>query len=92
MSQECLHGTDSVAIFQQMGGETMAQGVTATMFRDTGALESLFHSALRHRFRHMVSALRPGARVNGAFSRGKDILPDPRGTGLRSFRSKAYGK
>ena len=66
----------------------MAQGVTAAMFRDTGALESLFHSSLQHRFRHMVSALHPGARINGAFSRGKDILPDPRGTGLRIFPVK----
>jgi hypothetical protein len=36
----------------------------------------------------MVSALHPGTRVNGALSRGKDILPDPRGTGLRIFPVK----
>ena len=82
VSQEFLHRTDIVAVLQKMGGETVAQGVTAPTFWDAYALESLLHGSLPHRFRHMVSALNTSTRIDCAFGRGKDLLPDPGCTGM----------
>ena len=88
VSQEFLHRTDIVAVLQKMGGETVAQGMTAPTFWNAGALESLFHGSLQHRFRHMVSALHTRTRIDGAFGGGKDILPDPGGAGMGVFPIK----
>src|SRR5262245_59905429 len=89
VSQEFLHGTDIVAIFQQMRGEAMTERVTAAVFRDTSPLESLFDGGLHNGFRDMVSAFHPGAWVHRAFCGGKDILPDPGAAGLGIFAVKS---
>ena len=71
-----------------MGGETVAQSVTASTFGDACALERLFHGSLQYRFRHMVSALNTRTRIDGAFGSGKDILPDPGCAGMGVFTIK----
>ena len=88
VSQEFLYRTDIVAVFEEMGGKAVAQGVTASTFWDVRALKRLFHSPLQDCFRYMMSTLHTRTRINGASSRRKDILPDPGGAGMRVFPIK----
>jgi hypothetical protein len=85
MAQEFLDGPDIIAILQQMGGKRMAQGMTASAFREANPTDSVFHRFLKHATRRMVPPFNAGAGIDGAFCRGKDVLPFPGGAGVGIF-------
>jgi hypothetical protein len=59
--------------------------MTAAAFRKAGLPDSVFHRFLEHAMRHMVPPVDTGAGIDGAFGRGKDVLPFPGGARVGSF-------
>lgn len=47
MAQQFLHGPDVVAILEKMGGETVAQGVAASLLGDARGSYGLFDRPLK---------------------------------------------
>ena len=59
--------------------------MTAAAFREAGLTDSVFHRFLEHAMRHMVPPFDAGAGIDGAFGRGKDVLPFPGGASVGIF-------
>ena len=55
VSQELLDRPDVIAVFEEMGGEGMAQGVRAGGLGDASLEPRLFHGPLQNRFMEMVA-------------------------------------
>ena len=77
MAEQVLHRPNIVAAFEEVGGETVAEGVATDAFADVrlegGASDRLLKSAGAG----MVSSGLPAARVEGGAAGGEDELPDP---------------
>jgi hypothetical protein len=63
VSQEFLNCPDIVAIFQQMGGERMAQRVAACRFGDHRFPNSFFDRSLQDKSLEMMPLLFPGLPI-----------------------------
>ena len=53
--QEFLHGTNIIAIFQEVCGEAVSERVAAPAFVNAGTPDGVLHCLLEARFRHVVS-------------------------------------
>jgi hypothetical protein len=57
--QEFLHGTDVIAIFQQVRGKTVSERMAATALIETCLAYRVLYRLLEHRFSRMMSAFSP---------------------------------
>jgi hypothetical protein len=55
MAEQLLDGPDVVAVFEQVGGKGVAEGVTAHRLVDTGQAGRLPHGSLRGTFSQMMA-------------------------------------
>ena len=85
VTKQFLYGPDIVAVFEQVGGETVAEGMTARMLRDAGRLYRAFDGPLQRLRIKMVSADHPGTRVFRSIRLRKDVLPGGLFCGVRVF-------
>lgn len=92
MAEEFLDGADVVAALQEMGGEAVPEGVTAGGFGDAGRAEGKFHGVLKVFLAEVVAAGFEGARVDGEFGCGEDVLPRPGAGGVTIFPVEGGGK
>jgi hypothetical protein len=54
--EQLLNGADVLAVFQQVCGERVAEGVGARPFRDPGLADGILHRALEHGLVQVVPA------------------------------------
>ena len=74
-----MDGADIVAIFEQVGGKRVTQGVGCDSFLDTGQVGGTPDDPLQAGHAGMVAALNPRAGVNGDTAGGENVLPAPLG-------------
>ncbi len=76
VAEEFLNDTDVVAVFEQVGGEGVAEGVTTDPFGDAGlsggGLDGFLESANVE-----VWAAQEASSVRGQAVRREDVLPEP---------------
>jgi len=75
MAEEILKDADIHPIFQEMGGETMAQGMAADLFMDPGLERGPLDGLLQAGFQDMMAHFLAGTRITGTRPCGKDPLP-----------------
>ena len=64
VTQELLHGSDVIPVFQQMGGKRAAQRVGGGLLVQTDLAGGLLYGPLDDRFIQMMPALAAGTRIN----------------------------
>jgi hypothetical protein len=92
MSEQLLDGADIVAIFEQVGGETVAEGVAGDGFVESGGFSGLFDGALQGAGVDVVAAQVTGLGIFRDARSGKGVLPGPGFGGVRVFDSQCEGK
>jgi len=83
--QQFLHGADVVAIFQQVGGEGVAEGMGSDVLLDASELSRFADGLLEAALVEVVPAGDPCARVFGKGGGREHILPDPLAVGVGIF-------
>ena len=83
MAEQLLDRADVVTGFEQVGGETVAEGVAARRLGDPGLADRAADGLLQRRLGQMVPSLDPGARVDRPPRGGKEILPGRFAPGIR---------
>ena len=79
MAEQFLHCANVVSVLDQMGGETVAHGVTACLFRYSGIDHGLSHSLLHRGIVDMMPAFYFRSRIYRDAARREYILPLPLG-------------
>jgi hypothetical protein len=92
MAEEVLHSPNVIAVFQEMGGEGMAEGMAADVFGEMGAVGGEVDGPLEGGAAGVVPAADPGPRVGRDFSGGEDELPDPLAGGVGVFPLEGFGE
>jgi hypothetical protein len=92
VTQQLLHRADVIASLEQMGGEAMAQGMTAPSLDDFGGAYSPFHGILQRLLVEVVAAFFAGSWIDRSFPRGEDVLPPPLAAGACVFPFKRKGQ
>ena len=77
VAQQFLHSTDVVAGLQQVGGETVAQGVRRSGLLDAGIAQGAAKGALEITFQQMMPAHQARARIRGQFGLREHPMPGP---------------
>ncbi len=77
MAEQFLDGADIVAVFEEVGGERVAEGMAGDPFLNFGLTGGGADRFLERAAADVVAASDAGARVLGQPDRGEDILPDP---------------
>ena len=87
MAEEFLDGADVVAIFEQVGGEGVAEGVATDGLIDACQFGRFSDGSLRAAFAEVMAAYHAGAGVFGDAPGREDVLPTPLavGVGVLSF-------
>ncbi len=75
MAEKLQDGTNIVAVFDEMGGEGVAEGVAGVGFGEAGLGNGGFDGPLQRFFAEMVAADEAGAGIGGEGAGGKDPLP-----------------
>src|SRR5262252_242604 len=90
VTEQLLNRTNVIAVFKQMCGEAVSEGVAACRLSDSGCTDSQFDGVLKVFLRNVMASRLARARIEGRFCGGKKILPDEvaRGIGIFSFQSK----
>ena len=92
MAQELLNHADIDAVFQQMGGKAVPEGMTGEPFRDAGAIDCHLHRFLQPGFEYVVAPDEPGARVGAQRFGRKDVLLAELLAGTTVFPGKSRGQ
>ena len=77
MAQEFLHSADIVTVFEQVGGEGVAERVAGGPLGDTGGQHSVLHGTLEDRFMQVMAATLAGHLVHVGARGWEDPLPSP---------------
>lgn len=85
VAEEFLDGADVVAGHEEMGRETVAEGVRAHLLCNLCFPCGVSDGALNHRFVEVVAANDAGARIGPAAGGRKDVLPFPVAVGVGIF-------
>jgi hypothetical protein len=91
MSEEFLHGADIVAVFEQVGGETVAEGVRADRLDDARQAGRLLDRFLQTALAQVVAARDAAARVFREALGGEDALPAPLLVGIGVLAGQGIG-
>ena len=81
-----------VAIFDEVGGKGVAEGVAGAGFGDGGLGDGGFDGALKGFFAEVVAADEAGARIGGEGAGGEDPLPGPFLGGARVLPGEGIGQ
>ena len=79
MTEELLHGSNVVAVRQEVGGEAVAQAVERRGPGDPCPLDCRSERSLNGSFVEVVANLLMSLRIEDPVVRGKEILPSPLG-------------
>lgn len=85
MAEQFLDGADVIAVFQQVRGETVAEGVAGDVLVNVGLLRGASDGFLHHAFVKVMAADQAGAWVFGMARGGEDVLPVPFAGGVWIF-------
>ena len=85
VSQQLLHRADIVAVFQQVGGEGVAQGVAGAVFDYARGVNRPADRALDGVFENVVPTGYPGSRIDGEVVHGEYPMPSPRRADTREL-------
>ncbi len=77
VSEQVLHGADVVAVFEQVGGEAVSEGVAGGAFAESRGDDGLVDGVLQDRLVEMVPGGLAGFGVQVGAGRGEDPLPRP---------------
>ena len=90
VAEQLLNRTDVVAVFKQMRGEAVSEGMAACRFSDSGCSDCQFDRVLKVLFGDVMPPQIARARIEGRLCGGKEILPDEvaGGIGIFSFQRK----
>src|SRR5512146_1516042 len=92
MPQQFLNGTNVISVLQEMGGKAMPEGMARNVLADGGIPCRFLHSPLKSGRVDVVTTLFSGARVEGAFGGGKEVLPGKFTCRVRVFAVQGVGK
>jgi hypothetical protein len=92
MAEEVLHGPNVIAVFQEMGGEGVAEGVASDALSDVRAAGGECDGLLDGAAAGVVAALDAGPRVFRNVTGGEHVLPDPLPAGGRVFPAEGVGE
>lgn len=91
MAEQVLHCANVVAVFQQVGGEGVAQGVGGDVLGQVGEIGGPLDGLAQTAGRNVVASAQPGAGIGGNLGRGEDPLPGPIPAGRRVFTLECGG-
>ena len=77
VAEKLLDSTNIVAVFDEVCGEGVAEGVAGAGFGDGGLGDGGFDGALEGFFAEVVTADEAGAGIGGEGAGGEDPLPGP---------------
>ncbi len=83
MSEELLHGSDVVAVFEKMGSERMTQAVTRRSVRQARLENGLSESPLHGRLMKVMAAPLASDGIHVVTRCGEDPMPRPLSAGVR---------
>ncbi len=92
VAKQLLDGADVVAVFQEVGGEGVAEGVAGGPLGDTGFLDGVADGALHDRFVMMVAAALAGIERHVGPGGREDPLPGPFAAGVGVFAAEGVGE
>ena len=92
VTEQFLYGPDIIAVFQQMGGKTMAEDMRGYVFAYLCFSRGGLQAAPEHISGLMVTSDFPRARVPRASRGRKYILPDPFPSCVGVFAGQPLGK
>ena len=75
--EQFLHRADIVAVFQEVGGEAMAEGMATGRLVNARQLGRLSDGSLRAGLAEVMAAYNAGAGVSREAPGGEDVLPAP---------------
>ena len=85
MAEQCLHGPNIGASFQQLRGERVPKGMTGDVFGDPGQAGRSAYRLLQTAFIQVLAALDARAGIHRAACGGKHLLPAPLPVGVGIF-------
>ena len=89
--EELLHGADVVAVFQQVGGEGVAEGVGAGSLGDAGMPDRVSDRPLKDGLMEVVTAVLAGCPIDVDSGGREDPLPRPFAAGVRVLAGEGPG-
>ena len=92
VAEELLDGADVVSGHEQVGGERVAEGVTAGFLGDAGFADRGIDCFSDDRLVQMVATNDAGSRILAVGAGGKDVLPTPVGGGVGVLSVKGLGE
>src|SRR6266545_6900268 len=92
MAEQLLHRADVVALFQQVGGKRVAEGVASRRLGNPGAADGIRHRALENGFVKVVTTALSGEAVHVHARGGEDPLPAPVPAGVRVLPRQCIGQ
>jgi len=92
VAEQFLHGANVVAILEQVGGETVAEGVRGDAFVDFCGLGGGFDGFLESSFVDVVALGDAGAGVFREVGGGEEVLPEPFAVSVGVFFIQRVGK
>lgn len=92
MAEEVLEHPDIHPLFQQVGGEAVAQGMTADLLVYPGQLRRPLYRLLQTGFKNMVAHLFAGTGINGPFACREYPLPAGLPGGIEVFSGQGLGE
>lgn len=92
VAEEFLHRTDVVAVFQEVGGEGMAEGMRCNPFGDGGCFRGLPDRSLQAALVHVMAADEAGVGSTDNRSEGKTYCQSQSRLAVGYLRSRASGR
>lgn len=92
MPKKFLNRSYIIAVLEQVGGEGVSEGVACGTFADASLLNGHLDITLQPRRVKMMTTLRVGTRIQRAFGRGEQVLPDEFGRGIGVFCMEGAGE
>lgn len=92
VSQQLLDRPNVIAIFQQVGSETMAQRMARDAVGEGQALGRASHCSLKTTFIQVMATESPAAGIGGRLLGGEDIRPAPFPFGIGELACQGIGQ
>ena len=90
VAHEFLDHADVDAVFQQVGGKGVPQGMAGGPFGDAGPVHGGFHGLLQAGLQYMMPAQDAGSRILAQVLCGEQILPPKLRCGVSVFAGDRF--